>query len=133
MADMDDDALRSWVSSEGAFYLERYADGDVASIVGRLADDFRYRDLAGNVVQGPAAYGELIGGYLAAGAALSAEGPHHYGFLADDVAFSTWTWTFSGEDDAVLASGESLYLYRAGPDGDWEWAMQYSAPFLPEE
>lgn len=35
--------------------------GDDA-IVGRLSDDFRYRDVSGNFVDGPVAYGELIGG-----------------------------------------------------------------------
>lgn len=70
--------------------------------------------------------------HYAAGAASSAEGPHHVGYLSDDLAFSIWTWTFTGEEDAVLARGESLYLYRATPDGDWEWVMQYSAP-LPQQ
>ena len=128
---LGDEALRTWVANEGAFYLERYAAGEVQPILDRMADDFLYRDLSGNVAEGPDAYGELIRGYLAAGASLTAEGPHRYGHLADDLTYSIWTWTFTGEGDAVLARGESLYLYRATPDGDWEWAMQYSAPFLP--
>lgn len=125
---MADDELRAWIESQGAFYLESYAAGDVDAIVDRLSDDFRYRDVSGNFVDGPVAYGALIGGYVEAGAALSAEGPHEYGYLSDDVAFSTWTWTFTGEDDAVLANGESLYLYRATPDGAMPWVMQFSAP-----
>ena len=125
---MGDDELRTWIEAEGAFYLESYATGDVGAIVGRLSDDFRYRDVSGSFVDGPVAYGELIGGYVEAGAALTAEGPHEYGYLSDDIAFSTWTWTFTGENDAVLANGESLYLYRVGADGAMPWVMQFSAP-----
>lgn len=129
----DMEALEAWVADEGERYIELYAEGDIEAIVTSFADDFRLRDVGGDVYEGPHAYVAVVGGYYEAGARLEADGPHRIGYLSDDVAFSTWTWTFSSEAGEVLAAGESLYLYRATPGGGWEWIMQYSAPILPSE
>jgi ketosteroid isomerase-like protein len=131
--DMDREALRAWVEDQGRTYLDAYAAGDLGPIVAQLADDFRFREIDGTVGQGPEAYAELIEGYLAAGARLSAEGPHHVGYLSETTGFSIWSWEFTAEDGALLAAGESLYLYRADGDGAWRWTMQYNAPVLPAE
>jgi ketosteroid isomerase-like protein len=125
--------LEAWVTEQGEQYVDRYAAGDIEAIVETFGDDFRLRAIDGEVFEGPDAYVAVVGGYYEAGARLAAEGPHDVGFLSGDVAFSTWTWTFSNENGEVLAAGESLYLYRATPDGGWEWIMQYSAPILPEQ
>ena len=132
-AERDLEALEAWVTDQGEQYVELYADGDIESIVEAFGDDFRLRTVGGEIHEGPDAYVAVVGGYFDAGAHLAADGPHRFGYLSDDVAFSTWTWTFSSEDGDVLAAGESLYLYRATADGGWEWIMQYSAPLLPEE
>jgi ketosteroid isomerase-like protein len=131
--DRDLAALEAWVADEGQRYLELYADGDIEGIVEVFSDDFRMRDVTGDVYVGRDAYVAVVGGYHEAGARLSAEGPHDLGFLADDVAFSIWSWTFSTDAGDVLAEGESLYLYHRAGDGAWEWVMQFSAPMVPEE
>jgi ketosteroid isomerase-like protein len=132
-ADRDLDELEAWVAEQGEKYVENYAAGDIEAIVDSFGDGFRLRSVDGEVYEGRDAYVAVVGGYHEAGARLSADGPHDVGFLSDDVAFSTWTWTFSSETGDVLAAGESLYLYRATADGEWEWIMQYSAPLLPSE
>jgi ketosteroid isomerase-like protein len=129
----DFEALETWVTEQGEQYVEHYAEGDIEAIVETFGDDFVLRGVSGDVYEGPEAYVAVVGGYYEAGARLAADGPHRLGYLSDDVAFSTWTWTFSNEEGDVLAAGESLYLYRATSDGGWEWIMQYSAPLLPEE
>lgn len=125
--------LEAWVADQGQRYLELYADGDIDGIVEVFADDFRLRDVSGDVFVGSDAYVAVVGGYHEAGARLSAEGPSALGFLADDVAFSIWAWTFATASGDVLAEGESLYLYRRADDGGWGWVMQFSAPMIPEE
>jgi ketosteroid isomerase-like protein len=129
----DLDTLEAWVTDQGERYLELYDAGEIDAIVEPFADDFLLREITGDLYAGPDAYVAVVQGYHDAGARLSAVGPKELGYLADDVAFSVWGWTFVGASGDVLAQGESLYVYRRTDAGDWAWVMQYSAPMLPGE
>ena len=101
-------------------FAEAFNAGDAGRLVSLYEPGALFVVPSGEVVQGPAAIGEALGGFFAMKPTMDMRTQRILRTDDTAVVYSSWTVNGTGPDGPVVMTGNSTVVIREQDDGTWK-------------